>query len=128
MAVQGGVVANPGTAIGIASAKTSLTFVQAFTRGVLCNWLVCMAGTITGGVRSQGGVIVNLQLVLVVLCSMTPRNGEVRAMREAPPANLYVAHIQPTTSMVKDNANREWIRFLLIHALFGVLTHKLAAP
>eukprot|EP00904_Undaria_pinnatifida_P007204 jgi/Undpi1/3613/HiC_scaffold_16.g06984.m1 len=43
MAVQGGVVANPGTAMGIASAKTSMTFVQAFTRGILCNWLVCMA-------------------------------------------------------------------------------------
>ncbi|CAM9104145.1 unnamed protein product [Laminaria digitata] len=43
MAVQGGVVANAGTAMGIASAKTSMTFVQAFTRGILCNWLVCMA-------------------------------------------------------------------------------------
>lgn len=40
-----GVIANPATAVGIASAKTSLTFLQAFTRGVLCNWLVCMAGT-----------------------------------------------------------------------------------
>lgn len=44
LAVQGGVVANPGTAMGIAAAKTSLTFTQAFARGVLCNWLVCMAG------------------------------------------------------------------------------------
>ena len=75
MAVQGGVVANPGTAIGIASAKTSLTFVQAFTRGILCNWLVCMAGTITGGAWLQGGVKLNLQLVLAVLCPMTPRRG-----------------------------------------------------
>ncbi|CAM9348801.1 unnamed protein product [Hapterophycus canaliculatus] len=43
LAVQGGVVANPATAMGIASAKTSLTFAQAFARGILCNWLVCMA-------------------------------------------------------------------------------------
>ncbi len=44
LAVQGGVIANPGTAMGIASAKTSLTFAQAFARGIMCNWLVCMAG------------------------------------------------------------------------------------
>jgi len=47
LAVQGGVVANPGTAMGIASAKTSLTFAQAFARGILCNWLVCMAGRVS---------------------------------------------------------------------------------
>lgn len=45
MVMATGVIANPATAMGIASAKTSLTFMQAFTRGVLCNWLVCMAGT-----------------------------------------------------------------------------------
>lgn len=44
LVVKGGVVANPGTAIGIASAKTSLTFTEAFARGIMCNWLVCMAG------------------------------------------------------------------------------------
>lgn len=88
MAVQGGVVANPGTAIGIASAKTSLTFVQAFTRGILCNWLVCMAGTISGRGTVQGGVNLNLQLVLAVLCPLTPRKGGARVMREAPLANF----------------------------------------
>ena len=44
LALQGSVIANPGFAMGVASAKTSLTFVQAFTRGIMCNWLVCMAG------------------------------------------------------------------------------------
>lgn len=90
MAVQGGVVANPGAAMGIASAKTSMTFVQAFSRGILCNWLVCMAGTITGrvrlkgGVRLQGGANPILQCVLALLCLTTPRKGGgVGAMREA---------------------------------------------
>lgn len=45
LAITAGAVSNPATAMGIASTKTSLTFLQAFTRGVLCNWLVCMAGT-----------------------------------------------------------------------------------
>lgn len=43
LAITAGAVSNPATAMGIASTKTSLTFLQAFTRGVLCNWLVCMA-------------------------------------------------------------------------------------
>ncbi len=30
-------------ALGIASGKLTLTFTQAFMRGILCNWLVCLA-------------------------------------------------------------------------------------
>lgn len=57
LAVQGGVVSNPGTAMGIASAKTSLTFVQAFARGILCNWLVCMAGACGGRILGGAGCL-----------------------------------------------------------------------
>ena len=32
-----------GASVAVAGAKTSLTFTQAFVRGLLCNWLVCMA-------------------------------------------------------------------------------------
>lgn len=32
-----------GAAVPVAAAKTSLAFVPAFVRGILCNWLVCMA-------------------------------------------------------------------------------------
>ena len=35
--------ANPQPAIQIAQMKASLPFAVAFTRGVLCNWLVCLA-------------------------------------------------------------------------------------
>lgn len=31
------------TALKIAAAKVNLSFVEAFTRGILCNWLVCLA-------------------------------------------------------------------------------------
>jgi len=30
-------------ALSIANTKVDLTFLQAFTRGILCNWLVCLA-------------------------------------------------------------------------------------
>ncbi len=43
------------TALSIANAKVNLTFLQAFARGILCNWLVCLAvwmavsaGTVVG--------------------------------------------------------------------------------
>jgi formate/nitrite transporter len=32
-----------GASVAVSAAKTSLPFVQAFVRGILCNWLVCMA-------------------------------------------------------------------------------------
>jgi len=32
-----------GASVGAAAMKTSLPFMQAFVRGILCNWLVCMA-------------------------------------------------------------------------------------
>ena len=45
------------TALSIANAKVNLTFLQAFARGILCNWLVCLAvwmavsaGTVIGKV------------------------------------------------------------------------------
>ncbi|OGI26547.1 MAG: hypothetical protein A2287_03420 [Candidatus Melainabacteria bacterium RIFOXYA12_FULL_32_12] len=31
------------SALTVATAKVNLTFVEAFTRGILCNWLVCLA-------------------------------------------------------------------------------------
>jgi formate/nitrite transporter FocA (FNT family) len=44
-------------AVGIASMKCALPFGVAFTKGVLCNWLVCLAvwGTMVG--LGKGGVM-----------------------------------------------------------------------
>lgn len=99
MAVQGGVVANPGTAIGIASAKTSLTFVQAFTRGILCNWLVCMAGKFTGR-----GKNLNFELAVALLCSLPLRRGRVRAMRSTA---RQVSHRTCSTDVINDRRQCE---------------------
>jgi len=38
---SGGLVG--ASALGIANSKVNLTFLQAFARGILCNWLVCLA-------------------------------------------------------------------------------------
>lgn len=43
--------------IGIAAAKTALSFKAAFVRGVLCNWLVCLAVFMAVAARDIGGKI-----------------------------------------------------------------------
>lgn len=46
-----------GVTIRIASGKVSLTFIQAFYLGVLCNWLVCLAVWMAAGAMDVGGKI-----------------------------------------------------------------------
>ena len=45
------------SAIKIANAKVSLTFTEAFTRGLLCNWLVCLAIWMSAASREISGKI-----------------------------------------------------------------------
>lgn len=52
--ISGTLGAAPG-AVNIATAKCSLTFAQAFSRGILCNWLVCMAVYMASGCSSMIG-------------------------------------------------------------------------
>jgi formate/nitrite transporter FocA (FNT family) len=44
----------PG-AVNLATAKCGLTWTAAFTRGILCNWLVCMAVYMASGCSSMIG-------------------------------------------------------------------------
>lgn len=44
----------PG-AVNLATAKASLSWTAAFTRGILCNWLVCMAVYMASGCSSMIG-------------------------------------------------------------------------
>lgn len=51
---QGGTLAGPAAA-ATATAKCSLTFGTAFARGIMCNWLVCMAVYMASGCSSMAG-------------------------------------------------------------------------
>jgi formate/nitrite transporter len=44
-------------ALSIANAKVNLTFLQAFARGILCNWLVCLAVWMAVSARTVVGKI-----------------------------------------------------------------------
>lgn len=46
--------------ISIAASKVSLDFVQAFVRGILCNWLVCLAVWMAAGASSAPGKAVTI--------------------------------------------------------------------
>jgi len=43
LVAAGGTLVGGGASVAAATMKTSLPFKQAFVRGILCNWLVCMA-------------------------------------------------------------------------------------
>jgi len=55
LAFQSGTLGAAPGAVNIATAKCSLTWGAAFTRGILCNWLVCMAVYMASGCSSMIG-------------------------------------------------------------------------
>lgn len=50
-----GTLGNLPGAANIATAKSSLSFTAAFTRGIMCNWLVCMAVYMASGCSTMIG-------------------------------------------------------------------------
>merc|ERR1712070_862551 len=54
----GNTLAGGGASIAVSAAKTSLTFTQALVRGILCNWLVCMAGYLASFAKDAAGKMV----------------------------------------------------------------------
>jgi formate/nitrite transporter len=55
---MGGTLVGGGASIGVSAAKTSLTFTQALVRGILCNWLVCMAVYLASFAKDAAGKMV----------------------------------------------------------------------
>jgi len=58
LAFTSGTLGNAPASVAIATAKCSLPFQTAFVRGVLCNWLVCMAVYMASGCASLAGKMV----------------------------------------------------------------------
>lgn len=55
LAFKSGTLANAPASVAIATAKCSLPFEVAFVRGILCNWLVCMAVYMASGCSTMIG-------------------------------------------------------------------------
>jgi formate/nitrite transporter len=60
----GGTMVNGGASVAVAGAKTSLPFVQAFVRGILCNWLVCMAVYLASFAKDVAGKMVAIWFLI----------------------------------------------------------------
>lgn len=58
LAFKSGTLGNAPASVAIATAKCSLPFATAFVRGILCNWLVCMAVYMASGCASLAGKMV----------------------------------------------------------------------
>merc|ERR1712023_347825 len=56
----GGTLASSGAPMAVAVAKSSLPFTQAFIRGILCNWLVCMAVYLASFSKDVPGKMVSI--------------------------------------------------------------------
>jgi len=56
----GGTLISGGASVPVAVAKTSLSFPQAFARGILCNWLVCMAVYLASFSKDVAGKMVSI--------------------------------------------------------------------
>lgn len=55
LAFKSGTLGNAPASVAIATAKCSLPFETAFVRGILCNWLVCMAVYMASGCSTMIG-------------------------------------------------------------------------
>lgn len=58
LAYKSGTLGNAPASVAIATAKCSMPFQTAFVRGILCNWLVCMAVYMASGCASLIGKMV----------------------------------------------------------------------
>jgi len=58
LAFKSGTLGNGPASVALATAKSSLPFDVAFVRGILCNWLVCMAVYMASGASSLAGKMV----------------------------------------------------------------------
>jgi formate/nitrite transporter len=58
LVLMGSTLSGGGASVGAAVAKTSLSFPVAFVRGILCNWLVCMAVYLASMAKDAAGKMV----------------------------------------------------------------------
>lgn len=62
LVLHSGIITAPASFLSVATAKTSLPFMKAFLRGILCNWLVCMAVYMSSGISDSCGKLAAIVL------------------------------------------------------------------
>ena len=70
LVAAGGTLVGGGASVGAAVAKTSLPFKTALVRGILCNWLVCMAVWMASMAKDLPGKIVAIWFPISAFVAM----------------------------------------------------------
>jgi len=71
LAFAGGVLGpSGGASVAVAAAKTSLSFKAAFVKGILCNWLVCMAVYLASFAKDLPGKMVAIWFCISAFVAM----------------------------------------------------------
>ncbi|MDR2360883.1 MAG: formate/nitrite transporter family protein [Oscillospiraceae bacterium] len=99
------------SAVNTAAAKVTLTFSDAFIRGILCNFLVCIAVWIAAGAQSAGGKLAGLFFPIMIF---------VLSGYEHSIANMYyipAGIIAQNTYPIAGNNALTWGAFLLNNLL-----------
>jgi len=99
----GNTLAGGGASIAVSAAKTSLTFTQALVRGILCNWLVCMAVYLASFAKDAAGKMVPIWFCISAFVALGLEHSV---------ANMFIIPLG-----IFSGANVSWKTFLLKNLL-----------
>ena len=104
-------------ALAIANAKVNLTFVQAFTRAMLCNWLVCLAVWLALASREIAGRIfaIFFPIMAFVACGFEHSIANMYFV----PKGIFLKGTEVAASFSGDLSNLTWNAFI-VNNLFPV--------
>ncbi|MDD3921286.1 MAG: formate/nitrite transporter family protein [Eubacteriales bacterium] len=105
-----------GTTINTATAKATLTFGDAFLRGVMCNFLVCLAVWMSFASKSVGGKIAALYfpVMLFVLCGF---EHSVANMYYVPAGIFALSNANYVAAATADTSLLTWGNFFINNLL-----------
>ena len=102
------------TAINIATAKTNLSFVEAFIRGILCNWLVCLAVWLSLASKEFIGKIFGILFPIMAFVAMGFEHSI--ANMYFIPLGLLLSNLNPLVTSI-EVSNLTWSSFFINNLL-----------
>jgi len=97
----GGTLVGGGASVGIAAAKSGLSFKAALVRGILCNWLVCMAVYMASFCKDLGGKMVAIWFPISAFAALGLEHS-VANMFLIPLGMMNGAAVSPATFLLKN--------------------------
>eukprot|EP00929_Paragymnodinium_shiwhaense_P113754 TRINITY_DN82059_c0_g1_i1.p2 TRINITY_DN82059_c0_g1~~TRINITY_DN82059_c0_g1_i1.p2 ORF type:complete len:267 (-),score=63.17 TRINITY_DN82059_c0_g1_i1:243-1043(-) len=99
----GNTLVEGGASVPTSAAKTSLTFTQAVVRGILCNWLVCMAVYLASFAKDTAGKMVPIWFCISAFIALSLEHSV---------ANMFIIPLG-----IFSGAEVSWSAFLLNNLL-----------